>query len=95
MALEGFLDVLGGGGADALVDRQCLLQVRGGLAGVAFPEVALADSFQSTRLFWERVEVAGGGQRLEVILAGLLGGRGSRGKFAEAVERFGLAEQAA
>ena len=43
--LEGFLDALGSGGADALVDGEGLLQVRGGLGGVAFLEVAVAESF--------------------------------------------------
>ena len=46
MVLEGLLDALGGGGADALVDRQCLPQVRGGLAGVGVLQVGLAESFQ-------------------------------------------------
>jgi hypothetical protein len=40
------LDTLGIGGSDALVDRQCLLQVGETLAGVAVPEVAVADAFQ-------------------------------------------------
>jgi len=44
--LQGFLDALSGGGADALVDRECLLQVCGGLAGVALLRVAVAESFQ-------------------------------------------------
>ena len=69
------LDAPGGGGADALVDRQCLLQVCGGTAGVAFLEVALAESFQRPRLLRGRAEVAGDGQRLGVMLVGLAGGR--------------------
>ena len=59
--MQGFLDSLRGWGADALVDRQCLLQVRGGLTGVAFAEVGLAESFQGARFLWGRVEVAGDG----------------------------------
>ena len=43
---EGFLDAPGGGGADALVDGQGLLQAGGGLAGVAVAEVAVPDAFQ-------------------------------------------------
>ena len=35
MVVESFLDALGGGGADALVDRQCLPQVGRSLARVA------------------------------------------------------------
>jgi hypothetical protein len=71
--LEGLLDSLGGGGADALVDRECLLQVRGGLAGVAVLQVALAESFQGACFLWGRAEVAGDGERLGVMLAGLAG----------------------
>jgi hypothetical protein len=46
VAFEGFSDALGGGGSDALVDRECLPQVFRGPAGYAVVEVALADSFQ-------------------------------------------------
>ena len=46
--LEGFLDALGGGGADALVDRKGLPQADGGLGGVAVLKVAVAGAFQST-----------------------------------------------
>ena len=45
VVVEGFLDALGAGSSDALVDRECLPQVRGTLVGVAVPEMALADSF--------------------------------------------------
>ena len=58
MVVEGFLDPLRGEGADALVDRQCLPQVRGSLAGVAVLQVALAESFQRACFFWGRAEVA-------------------------------------
>ena len=44
--MEGVLDAPRGGRADALVDRQCPLQVRGGLAGVAVVQVGLAEPFQ-------------------------------------------------
>ena len=43
--LEGFLDALGVGGTDALVDRQCPPQALCGRAGVAVVEVAVADPF--------------------------------------------------
>jgi hypothetical protein len=76
VVLEGLLDSPGGGGADALVDRQCLRQVCGGLAGVAVVEVGLAESFQGACFLWGRAEVAGDGQRLGVVLAGLRGVRG-------------------
>ena len=59
--MEGFLDAPCGGGADALVDRQCLPQVRGGLAGVAVLQVALAESFQGACFLGGRAEVAGDG----------------------------------
>jgi hypothetical protein len=54
--LEGFLDALGGGGADALVDSQCLLQVLRGVAGVAVVEVAVADAFQGAGFLSGRAE---------------------------------------
>ena len=31
---------------DALADRECLLEERGGLGGVTIPQVALGESFQ-------------------------------------------------
>ena len=42
--LHGLLDAPRGGGADALVNRECLVQVGGGLAGVAVLQVAVAES---------------------------------------------------
>ena len=73
--LEGFLDVPGGGmGSDALVDGECLLQVHCGLAGVAVVEVAVADAFQGARFLQRRADVAGDGQRLTVVVAGVAGG---------------------
>jgi hypothetical protein len=71
---EGFLDALGAGRADSLVDRECLEQVCSSLTGVAFLEVAVADSFQGACFLWGRVDVAGDGQRLSVLVAGLAGG---------------------
>ena len=73
--LQGFLDTPGGGvGSDALVDGECLLQVRRGLAGVAVVEVAVADAFQGARFLQRRADVVGDGQRLAVVVAGLAGG---------------------
>src|SRR5262249_11089963 len=92
---EGFLDAVGTRGADALVDRERLPQVCGSLAGVALPEVNVADSLQGTCLFWGRFDVAGDGQRPGVLVAGLAGGRGAEREFAEAVQRLGPAEQVA
>ena len=73
VVLDGLLDAPRGGGADALVDRECLLQVGGGLAGVAVLQVAVAESFLGACLFVGRAEVAGDGQGLGVVLAGLGG----------------------
>lgn len=75
-AVEGFLDALGGGGADALVDRECLPQVFRGLAGVAVLELAVADSLQGAGLFRGRAEAAGDDQGPDVLVACLAGGRG-------------------
>ena len=76
VVLEGLPHSPGGGRADALVDRECLLQVRGGLAGVAVLEVAVADSFQGACFLRGRADVAGDGQRPGVLVTGLAGGRG-------------------
>jgi hypothetical protein len=46
LVAEGLLDAAGGGGSDALVDRQGLPQAGGALAVVAVLEVAAADAFQ-------------------------------------------------
>jgi len=73
VVLDGLLDAPRGGGADALVDRECLLQVGGGLAGVAVLQVAVAESFQGACFFGGRAEVSGDGQGLGVVLAGLGG----------------------
>ena len=91
MVLEGFLDAPRAGGADALVDRECLPQVRGGLAGVA----AVADAFQGACFFVGDAQVAGDGERLGMVLAGLLAVRGLGEQLAEVVQRFGLAEPCA
>jgi len=74
VVLEGLLDAPGRRGADALVDRECLLQRRGGLAGVALLEVAVADSFQGACFLGCRADVAGDGQRPGVLVTGLAGG---------------------
>jgi hypothetical protein len=93
---QGFLDAPGGGGAsDALVDRERLLEWSGGLGGVAVAEVAVADAFQGACLFRGGAEVAGDGQRLGVVAAGLVAGGGAGRELAEAVQRFGLAEPVA
>jgi hypothetical protein len=62
---EGFLDPEGGGGCDALVDGQGLLQAGGAFAGVAAAEVAVADAFQSACFLRRGAEFAGDGQRLD------------------------------
>jgi hypothetical protein len=63
------------GAPDALVDRWCLPQGRGGLTGVAFVQVNVADSLQGARLLRGRGDVAGDGQRPGVVLPGLRHGR--------------------
>ena len=75
---EGFLDAGGVGGADVLVDGKCLLKAGGGFAGVAVAEVAVADAFQGACFLQGGAEVAGDGQRLGVVVAGLvaIGGPG-------------------
>jgi hypothetical protein len=90
--LEGFLDVLGGGGFDTLVDGERLPQAHLGLAGVIVVQVAVADSFQRAGFFQGHAEVSGHGQSLGVLLAGVASGRGPQREFAEAVECLGLAE---
>src|SRR5262249_40398688 len=95
VALEGLLDAPRGRSADALVDRQCLPQVGGGLAGVAVVQVGLAGSFQGACFLRGRAEVAGDGQRLRMVPAGLQDVHGSGRQLTEAVERLGLAEQVA
>jgi hypothetical protein len=90
-----FLDALGSGGADALVDRECLPQGCDGLAGVAFFQVAVADSLQCACFLWGRADVAGDGQRLAVLVAGPACGRDAERELAEPVQRFGLAEPVA
>jgi hypothetical protein len=67
----------GGGRAHVLVDRECLLQVRGGFAAVAVLEVAVTESFQGACFLWGRADVAGDAQRPGVLVAGLAGGRGA------------------
>ena len=95
MVLEGLLDAPCGGGADALVDPECLLHVGGGLAGVAVLQVAVAESFQGACFFGCRAEVAGDGQGMGVVPAGLGGVCGPDRELAEAVECLGLAEPVA
>jgi len=68
---ECFLDAPGGGGCDVLVEGKCLFQAGDGFAGVAVAEVAAADAFQGASFFRGRAELAGDGQRLSVVVAGL------------------------
>jgi len=74
VSAQGFLDALGTGASDALVDREGLLEVGSGVAGVDVVEVAAADSFQGPCLLPGHADLAGDGQRLAVVLAGLGGG---------------------
>ena len=85
------MDAPGGGGFDALVDGEGLAQERDALVVVAVLEMAAAGSFQSARFFWWCADLAGDGQRLAVMVAGLSGGRSPGRELAEAVEHAGLA----
>ena len=73
MAVEVFLDAPGAGGSDALVDRECLGQMRGGLAGVAVVEVGAANPLQGAGLQDGHADVTGKGECLVVVAAGLVG----------------------
>jgi len=88
---QGFLDALGAGGSEALVDGQSQPEVRGGFGRVAILQVAAADSLQGTRFLQGGADLAGDGQRLAVMVAGLSGGRSPGRELAEAVEHAGLA----
>ncbi len=59
--VEELLNALGAGGVGPLVDRQCLAQLPGGLAGAAVVEVAMADSFQGACFLEGHAGVAGDG----------------------------------
>jgi hypothetical protein len=91
----GFAGCTGLRGADALVDRECLQQMRGSLAGVALLEEAVADSFQRPCFLRGRGDAAGDAQRPGMLVTGLAGGRRAERELAEAVQRLGLADQVA
>ena len=59
MSAQGFLNFSSARASDALVDRECAPQVRGGLAGVAVLEVAVADSLQGA-CFLQRSDLVEG-----------------------------------
>ena len=63
------------GGPDALVGRECVPQLRGSFDRV-LAEKAPADSFHSACFLERRAKLAGDGERLTVVPAGLLGRRG-------------------
>jgi hypothetical protein len=92
VAAEVFLDALRIEGSDALVDRERLSPLGGTFAGVAVLDMAAADAFQGACFLLRGAQVAGDGQGLGVVLAGLLAGRGPGRELAEAIQRFGLAE---
>jgi hypothetical protein len=89
--LEDFFDAPGAGGADALVDRKRLAQVPNGFAGFAVLEVDLAKSFEGACFDERGTDVAGDGEGLGVVAAGLLSGRGPGRQLTKAVENLGLA----
>ncbi len=77
VAAEGFLDLPGTGSSDVLIDRQCLPQVRGGLAVGAVVEVAVADAFQGAGFLEGHAEITGDGERFSVLAAGPAAFRGA------------------
>src|SRR5262249_30765527 len=70
--VEGCLDAPGGGGCDVLVEGKCLFQAGGGFAGAAVAEVAVAHAFQGACFLCGGADLAGDGQRLGVVVAGLV-----------------------
>jgi hypothetical protein len=92
MTMKRLLDAPGSWDADALVYLESLPQVGGGFGGAAVREVALADPFQGARLLQGRADVAGDGERLGVVSAGVAGVGGPGGELAEVVVRLGQAE---
>jgi hypothetical protein len=57
-----------------VVDAECLVEVRGGLAGVAVVEMSSAESFQGASFLERRADVPRDGEGLGVPLAGPAGG---------------------
>jgi hypothetical protein len=74
--LQRFLDAASVGGSDALVDCEGLAEVCGAFGGVAVVEVAAADGFQGARFLKWCAYVVGDGQRLRVVVTGLVTGEG-------------------
>ena len=76
LAVERVLHAPGAGRPDLLIDLPGLPQVRGSLSGVPVKKAA-AHSFQRPCLFARCAKLAGDGERLSVMVAGLQGRRGS------------------
>jgi hypothetical protein len=74
---EGFLEALGRGYPDALVNGECLPQRRSACTKFAVLEVALADSFQGPCFLEGHADLTGDGQRPGVAVAGPGAGRRS------------------
>jgi len=87
---QGLVNAPGAGGSEAVVDRQCLPQRRGSLAGAAVMEVAGADSWAQASSSGAR-RGRGHGQGLGVVVASLAAVRGAGQQLAQVVERLGLA----
>jgi hypothetical protein len=90
--LEGLLDSLFGGVAYSLVDPECPRQVPGRFTRVAVQEAGPAKSFQGAPFLAGSTEVAHDGQRMSVMLAGLVGSRSPGCQLTETVQRLSLAE---
>ena len=91
VSAQGFLDAPGAGASYPLVDRDGLLEVGSGVAGVGVVEVAVADSLQGSCLVQGCADLAGDGQRLAVVVAGLAGCRGPGRELTQAVQDLSLA----
>jgi hypothetical protein len=87
---KGLPDALGARDSDALVDRQCLAQVGGTLAGLTVLKVAVAESFQRACFLQGRTDITRDGQCPAVVVTGLLAGRDPGGQLTETAEHFGL-----
>ena len=75
---QGFVDALGARGSDALIDTKCLAQAVQALARVPILQVAVGDAFEGACFLKGDADVAGEDERLIVMVAGLVGGRGPR-----------------
>src|SRR5487761_18107 len=79
VVMECFLDAETVRSSDASVDRKCLPQVGAAFLEVVIVQVTAADAFKGACFLKRRADIAGDGERLGVLVAGLAGGGGPRG----------------